>query len=144
MREGRSDDYQNGVIDYIRTIDIDELHSIRAGAKHAMFVYRQGENDIKFVNKKFELEELLRYGYIEDLGYNALDKSGAGQKNKLFPAHEMMLVMKDGKRYHVNAGFYNPKQLKEIVDQLVENTGVHPTGALAKETGVEPAPKAAE
>ena len=56
----------------------------------------------------------------------------------------MALVMKDGKRYHVNAGFYNPKQLKEIVDQLVENTGVHPTGALAKETGVEPAPKAAE
>ncbi len=114
------------------------------GAKRAMFVYRQGENDIKLVDKKFELEELLRYGYIEDLGYNALDKSGAGQKNKLFPVHEMALVMKDGKRYHVNAGFYSPKQLKEIVDQLVENTGVHPTGALAKETGVEPAPKAAE
>ena len=57
-----------------------------------MFVYRQGENDIKLVDKKIELEELLRYDYIEDLGYNALDKSGA----------------------------------------------------LAKETGVEPAPKAAE
>ena len=112
-----------------------------AGTKRAMFVYRQGENDIKLVDKKFALADLLKYGYVEDMGYSTLDKSNAGPKNKLFPVHEMALVMKDGKRYHVNAGFYSPKQLKEIVDQLVSVTGVHPTGALAREAGVEPAPE---
>ena len=112
------------------------------GAKRAMFIYRQGANDVKLVNKKFALADIIKYGYIEDLGYNALDQSGAGQNNKLFPVHEMALVMKDGKRYHVNAGYYSKKQLTAIVGQIVEATKIYPTGALAADAGTKEAPKA--
>ena len=112
------------------------------GAKRAMFIFRQGGNDFKLVNKRFALADLMKYGYIEDLGYKTLDQSGAGEKNKLFPVHEMALVMKDGKRYHVNAGYYSKKQLTAIVGQIVDATGIYPTGALAAYTGVKAAPKA--
>ena len=102
------------------------------GEKRASFIYRQGDTDLRVVNKKFALADLERYGYIEDLGYSQLDKSSAGEKNKLFPVHEMALVMKDGKRYHMNAANYSDKQLKEIVNLIQQGSGIAPEGKLAK------------
>lgn len=102
------------------------------GAKRAMFIYRQGETDIKKIDKKFPLVELEKYGYIEDLGYAVLDKSGASEKNKLFPLHEIALVMKDGKRYHMNGANYSEKQLKEMFTQVQKVTGIAPEGKLAQ------------
>ena len=99
--------------------------------KRASFIYRQGENDIKKIDKKFPLVELEKYGYIEDLGYAILDKSGAGEKNKLFPVHEIALVMKDGKRFHMNGANYNDKQLKEMFGHVQKVTGIAPEGKLA-------------
>ena len=99
--------------------------------KRAFFLYRQGENDLKLVNKRFALADLEKYGYIEDLGYAQLDRSEAGPNNKLFPVHEIALVMKDGKRYHMNGGFYNPKQLAGMIEQIHAATGLVPEGKLA-------------
>jgi len=102
------------------------------GAKRAMILYRQGDTDLHVVDKKFAFADLERYGYIEDLGYSQLDKSNAGEKNKLFPVHEMALVMKDGKRYHMNAANYSTKQLKEIVEKIQSASGLAPEGKLAQ------------
>ena len=101
------------------------------GAKRASFIYRQGENDIKVMNKRFQLADLEKFGYIEDLGYDKLDRSGAGENNALFPVHEVALVMKDGKRYHWNAANYSWKQLQQIVPQIEQASGVQATGKLA-------------
>lgn len=101
------------------------------GAKRASFIYRQGENDLKIINKKFNLEEVEKFGYIEDLGYKQLDNSGSKENNALFPVHEVALVMKDGKRYHVNAGYYSVDQLKEIVAMIEKASGVRAEGKLS-------------
>ena len=101
------------------------------GAKRASFIYRQGENDIKLLDKRFQLSDLEKFGYIEDLGYEKLDRSGAGENNALFPVHEVALVMKDGKRYHWNAANYSWKQLQQIVPQIEQASGVQATGKLA-------------
>jgi hypothetical protein len=84
------------------------------------------------IDKKFALADLEKYGYIEDLGYAILDQSGASEKNKLFPIHEIALVMKDGKRYHMNGGNYSEKQLKEMFTLVQQATGIAPEGKLAK------------
>lgn len=105
------------------------------GAKRASFIYRQGENDIKVMNKRFQLADLEKFGYIEDLGYDKLDRSGAGENNALFPVHEVALVMKDGKRYHWNAANYNWKQLQQIIPQIERGSGVKATGKLADVMG---------
>lgn len=101
------------------------------GTKRAMFIYRQGENDIKKIDKKFNFEDLERYGFIEDLGYKQLDRSGAKPNNALFPVREIALVMKEGKRYQMNAGNYSFKQLKEMVTAIQTYSGVAPEGSLA-------------
>jgi len=101
-----------------------------AGEKRASFIYRQGDLDIKIVNKRFPLMELERYGFIEDLGYSRLDKSGTGPDNKLFPVREIALVMKDGRRFHMNGGNYSINQLKGIVAQIEKVTGLKPEGYL--------------
>lgn len=101
------------------------------GAKRASFIYRQGENDIKLLNKRIQLADLEKFGYIEDLGYDKLDRSGAGENNALFPVHEVALVMKDGKRYHWNAANFNWKQLQQIIPQIEQASGVKATGKLA-------------
>lgn len=103
----------------------------QAGEKRAMFLFRQGDTDIKLMNKTFNLADLTKYGYIEDLEYSRLDASGVGEKNKLFPVHEIALVMQDGKRYHMNGGFYSAKQLKTMFRKVQDVTGVAPTGKLA-------------
>jgi len=107
------------------------------GAKRASFIYRQGENDIKVVDKKVPLAELERYGWIEDLGYSVLDRSGAGEDNLLFPVHEIALVMKDGKRYHFNGGNYSVEQLKEMIALIEKATGLKPEGKLINPTKPE-------
>ena len=104
----------------------------RQGEKRAMFIYRQGDLDMKLMNKRFDLRELEKFGYIEDLGYDRLDKTGVGEKNKLFPVHEVALVLKDGKRYHMNAAYYKTEVLKEMVEKICAISGVEPTGALAE------------
>lgn len=103
----------------------------QAGEKRAMFLFRQGETDIKLMNKTFNLADLAKYGYIEDLNYSRLDASGVGEKNKLFPVHEIALVMQDGKRYHMNGGYYTAKQLKAMFQKVQTVTGIAPTGKLA-------------
>ena len=105
------------------------------GAKRASFIYRQGENDIKVMNKRFQLADLEKFGYIDDLGYDKLDRSGAGENNALFPVHEVALVMKDGNRYHWNAANYNWKQLQQIIPQIERGSGVKATGKLADVMG---------
>ena len=107
------------------------------GAKRASFLFRQGENDIKKVDKRVPLLELEKYGYIEDLGYTSLDSSGAGETNLLFPVHEIALVMKDGKRYHFNGGSYSVKQLKEMTAEIERITGLKPEGKLINPTKPE-------
>ena len=102
------------------------------GEKRVMFLFRQGDTDLKLVDKRFPLEELAKYGYIEDLNYAQLDKSNAGPNNKLFPVHEIALVMKDGRRYHMNGGSYSLKQLAGIIEQIQAATGLAPEGALAQ------------
>lgn len=102
------------------------------GAKRAMFIYRSGETDIKLMDKTFKLEDLEKYGWIDDLGYARLDASGVSEKNKLFPVKEIALVMKDGKRYQMNGAFYKEKQLREMISFLKEKSGVAPTGKLAE------------
>lgn len=106
----------------------------QAGAKRASFIFRQGENDIRKIDKKVPLLELERYGYIEDLGYSKLDNSGVSETNKLFPVHEIALVMKDGKRYHFNGGNYSVNQLKEMNALIEKATGLKPEGKLANPT----------
>ena len=101
------------------------------GQKRASFIYRQGENDIKLLDKRFQLADLEKFGYIEDLGYDKLDRSGATETTALFPVHEVALVMKDGKRYHWNAANYSWKQLQQIVPQIEQASGVQATGKLA-------------
>ena len=103
-----------------------------AGAKRAMIIYRQGETDLKLMDKRFNLADVESYGWIEDLGYSRLDKSGVGEKNKLFPVHEIAFVTSDGKRYHMNGGFYSQKQLHEMLIQIKAGTGKEPTGKLAE------------
>lgn len=105
----------------------------RADQKRAMFIYRQGDTDIKLVDKTFKLAELEKYGWIEDLGFSRLDCSNAGEKNKLFPVHEIALVMQDGKRYHLNLAIYNDKQRRGIVSDIAAATGIQPEGRLAEE-----------
>lgn len=107
------------------------------GAKRASFIFRQGENDIKKVDKRVPLAELEKYGYIEDLGYSPLDRSGASETNALFPLHEIALVMKDGKRYHFNGGNYSVEQLKEMIALIEKATGLKPEGKLINPTKPE-------
>lgn len=102
------------------------------GQKRVMFIYRQGDLDMKLMNKRFDLRELEKYGYIEDLNYDRLDKSGVGEKNKLFPIKEVALVLKDGKRYHMNAAYYKDEVVREMVQKIHQISGVEPTGDLAK------------
>lgn len=102
-------------------------------AKRAMIVYRQGPNDLKLIDKTFPLASIERYGYVEDLGYSRVDKTGAGEKSALFPVHEVCFLTSDGKRYHMNAAIYSQKQRAEIFGQIRTATGVEPEGKLKEE-----------
>lgn len=105
----------------------------KEGQPRAMFIYRQGDTDMKFIDKTFDLKGLVRYGYVEDLGYDRIDKGQSNEKSKLFPVHEVALITRDNKRYHMNAAIYNEKQRREIFRLIREQSGVAPEGKLADE-----------
>ena len=82
---------------------------VKPGQPRAFFLFRQGELDMKFI-----------------------DKSGAGEKNKLFPVHEVALITDENKRYHLNAAVYSARQQREIFSQVRDISGVEPQGKLAE------------
>lgn len=102
-------------------------------SSRAMIVYRQGANDLKLIDKTFALNTIERYGYVEDLGFSRVDKTGAGEKSPMFPVHEVCFLTSDGKRYHMNAAFYSQKQRRAIFGLIRERAGVAPEGKLAQE-----------
>lgn len=104
----------------------------KQGQPRAMIIYRQGDLDLKFIDKTIDLNRVTRYGYVEDLGYDRLDQSQGGDKSKLFPVHEVAFITNENKRYHMNAGIYSDKQKKEIFTQVRDITGIEPEGALAE------------
>lgn len=108
----------------------------REGESRAMFIYRQGETDTRFVDKTFRLDAITRYGYVEDLGYERIDEGGAGENNKLFPVHEVAFITRDNKRYHLNAGIYSKKQRREMFALIEKGSGVKPEGKLGEELGI--------
>lgn len=103
------------------------------GQSRAMFIFRQGDLDLKFIDKTIDLKRVTRYGYVEDLGYEPLDQSRGGEKSKLFPVREVAFITDENKRYHMNAGVYSPKQRNEIFAQVRQISGVAPEGKLAEE-----------
>ena len=109
----------------------------KEGQKRAMFIFRQGPTDIRLIDKTVRLDTITRYGYVEDLGYKRIDASSAGEKNKLFPVHEVAIITNENKRYHMNAAIYSKKQLKEIIERLQAGSGVAPEGKLAEALKVE-------
>ena len=100
------------------------------GAARAMIIYRQGPNDLKLIDKTIALDNIERYGYVDDLGFSRVDQTGAGAKSPLFPVKEVCFLTKDGKRYHMNAAIYSKKQQKAIVDAIRDATGIEPEGSL--------------
>ena len=105
----------------------------KEGQGRASFIFRQGELDLVFIDKTFELKRVVRYGYVEDLGYERIDRSQTGEKNKLFPVHEVAFITDDNKRYHMNAGLYSAKQRRQIFTGIREASGVQPEGKLEQE-----------
>lgn len=104
----------------------------KQGEPRAMILYRQGDLDLKFIDKTIDLKLVTRYGYVEDLGYDPIDQTRGGEKNKLFPVHEVAFITSENKRYHMNAGIYSAKQNREIFTQVRDITGIEPEGKLAE------------
>ena len=104
----------------------------KPGAPRGSFIYRQGDTDLKLIDKTIPLKDIVRYGYVEDLGYERIDAGGAGETNPLFPVHEVAILTSDNKRYHMNAAIYSAKQKKAIFAQIQDLTGVAPEGKLAE------------
>ena len=102
------------------------------GAKRAMILFRQGSTDMKLIDKTFALDKIERYGYVDDLGFSRVDKSNADEKSPLFKVKEVCFLTTDNKRYHMNAGIYNKKQLKEMFTLIRDRSGVAPEGSLAE------------
>lgn len=100
--------------------------------KRAMILFRSGSTDMKLIDKTFALAKIERYGYVEDLGFSRVDKSSSDEKSPLFKVHEVCFLTSDSKRYHMNAGIYSKKQLKEIFTLIKDATGIAPEGKLAE------------
>lgn len=105
----------------------------KEGEGRAMFLFRQGDTDLRFIDKTIRLDTITRYAYVEDLGYERIDASQAGDKNKLFPVHEVAIITNENKRYHMNAAIYSAKQRREIFELIRQGSGVEPEGKLAEE-----------
>lgn len=105
----------------------------KEGQPRAMIVFRQGDLDMKFIDKTIDLTKLTQYGYVEDLGYQRIDRSQAGPNSKLFPVHEVAFITSDNKRYHMNAAIYSEKQRREIFEAIRDASGVEPEGSLREE-----------
>lgn len=93
-------------------------------------LFKSGSNYLRVIDKTIELKTIERYGYVEDLGFSNVDKTGAKPTTPLFPVHEVCFLTSDGKRYHMNAGNYGKKQLKEMFSQIRDATGIMPEGSL--------------
>ena len=104
----------------------------KQGENRSMFLFRQGDTDVRFVDKTIRLDTITRYGFVEDLGYERIDASGAGEKNRLFPVHEVAIITNENKRYHMNAGIYSAKQQKAIFELIRQGSGIEPEGKLRK------------
>lgn len=103
----------------------------REGQPRAMLIYRQGDLDLKFIDKTVPLDAIVRWGWVEDLGYKRIDCSAAKEKG-VFPVHEVAFITGDKKRYHWNAAIYNRKQQVEIVSHIAKASGIRPEGGLAE------------
>lgn len=102
----------------------------REGQARAMIIYRQGDLDLKFIDKTIRLDALTRYGYVEDLGYERIDRSASTEKSKFMPVHEVAFITSDNKRYHLNAGMFSLKQQREMFTLIRDASGVEPEGKL--------------
>ena len=101
------------------------------GGSRAMIVFRQGSLDLKLIDKTFPIQSIERYGYVDDFKLSRVDRSGATEKSPLLPVKEVCFLTKDGKRYHMNAGVYGKKQLREMFTLIRQYSGVEPEGSLA-------------
>ena len=102
----------------------------KQGQARAMILYRQGDLDLKFIDKTIDLRLVTRYAYARDLGYEPIDQSRGGETNKLFPVKEVAIITSDNKRYHMNLGIYSARQRREIIEQMRAVTGIEPEGSL--------------
>ncbi|MBE5809011.1 MAG: hypothetical protein E7317_11815 [Clostridiales bacterium] len=126
---------------YARTktvIGPDELHIVfpayvnpSGDGRRAPFIYRQGELDLHMVDKTFPTADVVRWGFAEDLGVSRLDKSRADEKAPLLAVHEIAFMMKDGRRYHMNAAYYTKRQQAKLIPALKGAIPVPPEGKLA-------------
>ena len=105
----------------------------KQGESRAMILYRQGDCDLKFIDKTVEMDKLVRWGYVEDLGYERIDKSSVTEKSPLLPVHEVAFITNENKRYHWNCLHYGKKPRREILARIAEISGVQPEGKLAEE-----------
>ena len=105
----------------------------KPGAQRANFIMRQGDKDGKLIEHRFDLSQVRKYGYVEDLGMKPEDQSGASATTKLFPVHEVAFVLEDEKNYRLNTPIYSQKQREEIFVRVQEITKIAPTGALAQD-----------
>ena len=103
----------------------------KQGEPRAMLIYRQGDCDLKLVDKTVKLADIVRWGWVEDLGYKRIDASNATEKGP-FPVHEVAVITNDNKRYHWNAAIFSDKQRREIVTHIAKASGVMPEGKLAE------------
>ena len=103
-----------------------------ADAKRAFILYRQGSLDLKLIDKTFPIKSIERYGYVDDFKLSRVDKSAATEKSPLLPVKEVCFLTCEGKRYHMNAGIYSKKQLKEMFTQIRQYSGISPEGSLAE------------
>ena len=101
------------------------------GVPRAMFLMRQGDLDIQIWDKTFLLADLVRWGWCEDLGYSRVDQSEITEKSRFIPVHEIVFVLTDNRRCHLNAGAYTRRQVVEMVHEIRRRTGIVPTGSLA-------------
>lgn len=111
-----------------KTLHIACLFALRPAkdAKRVSFIFRQGDLDLKLVDKRVELANIVKYGYVEDLGCPGIDQTGARPNSKAFPVHEMAFITNDNKRYHLNIAVYGKKQEQEIISLIAAATGKQP------------------
>lgn len=100
------------------------------GMPRASFLFRQGELDLIIWDKSFPLDELLRYGYCEDIGVPRVDASTSTETG-FMPVHEIAFILTENRRCHMNAGAYSEKQLQRLIKEINEQTGISPEGKLA-------------
>ena len=103
----------------------------KQGQPRASIIYRQGDTDLKLIDKTVALGSVVRWGWAEDLGYKRIDASMAKEKG-FFPVHEVVIITDDNKRYHWNAATYSEKQQREIMTRIAKACGVTPEGKLAE------------